>query len=145
MRLEVREPILLFTAFFIALDRGRDGIQKILIAKWLGEEIDGTGLHRPHGHGNIAMPGNEHDGDSKIRLRQLGLEVETAHSRQPDVEHEATWNTRALALQELLRRCKYFDPQLYRLKKPRQRLTHRCVVIHDEDERPFRALNRFRR
>src|SRR4029450_11507484 len=116
MRLQVREPVLLFTAFFIALDRGRDGIQKILIAKRLSEEIDGTGLHRPHGHGNIAMSGDEPDGDSKIRLRQLGLEVETAHSRQPDVEHEATCNIGTLALQKLLRRCKYFDPQLYRLK-----------------------------
>ena len=36
MRLQVREPVLQFTPFFIALDRGRDGIQKILIAKWLG-------------------------------------------------------------------------------------------------------------
>src|SRR5215218_7643014 len=102
MRLQVREPVLLLTAFFIALDRGRDGIQKILIAKRLGEEIDGTGLHGPHRHGNIAMSGNEHDGDSKVSLRQLGLEVETAHSRQPDVEYEATWNIGAFALHELL-------------------------------------------
>jgi hypothetical protein len=33
MRLQVCEPILLFTPFVVALDRGGDGIQKILISR----------------------------------------------------------------------------------------------------------------
>src|SRR5215471_16412353 len=98
----------MFTPFLIALDRGCNGIQKILVAKRLGEEI------------------------------------ETAQSRQPDVEYEAAWNIRALALQELLRRCEYLDPQLYRLKEPRKRLTHGGVVVHDKDDRLVRAANGLR-
>src|SRR5262245_43026143 len=144
MRLQVRDPILMFTPFLITLDRSRNGIQKILIAKRLGEEIDSAGLHGPHRHGNIAMSRNEHDRNANIRLRQLGLEVETAQSRQPDVEYKAAWNIRTLALQELLRRCEYLDPQLYRLKEPRKRLTHRGVVVHDEDDRLVRAPNGLR-
>src|SRR5262249_40080229 len=105
----------MFTPFLIALDRGRNGIQKILIAKRLAEEIDSDGLQGPHGHGYISMSRNEHDRNANIRLRQLGLEVETAQTRQPDVEYKAAWNIRTLALQELLRRCEYLDPQLYRL------------------------------
>jgi hypothetical protein len=53
MRPQVRERILMLAPLLIALDRSRDGIQKILIAKRLGEEIDGAGLHRAHRHGNI--------------------------------------------------------------------------------------------
>src|SRR5262249_23132701 len=113
MSSQVRDRILKFTPLLVALDRGRDGIQKILVAKWLGEEIDSAGLHGPHRHGYIAMSRNEHDRDSNVRLQQLGLEIETAQSRQPDVEHEAAWNIRALALQEFLRRCEYLDLQLY--------------------------------
>src|SRR5262249_4808311 len=129
----------MFTPFLIELDRSRNGIQKILIAKRLGEEIDSAGLHGPYRHGYISMSRNEHDRNANIRLRQLGLEVETAQSRQPDVEYKAAWNIRTLALQEFLRRCEYLDPQLYRLKEPRKRLTHRGVVVHDEDDRLVRA------
>src|SRR5262249_54445462 len=82
--------------------------------------------------------------NANIRLRQLGLEVETAQSRQPDVEYKAAWNIRTLALQEFLRRCEYLDPQLYRLKEPRKRLTHRGVVVHDEDDRLVRAPDELR-
>src|SRR5262244_292124 len=141
MRPYVGHRIVMFTPFLIALDRSRNGIQKILIAKRLGEEIDSAGLHGPHRHGYISMSRNEHDRNANIRLRQLGLEVETAQSRQPDVEYEAAWNIRALALQELLRRCEYLDPQLYRLKEPRKRLTHGGVVVHDKDDRLVLAAN----
>src|SRR5215475_3757792 len=134
MRPQVRDRIFMFTPLLVALNRSRDGIQKVLVAKRLGEEIDCAGLHGAHGHRNIAMSRNKHDWKSNIRVHQPRLEVEAAQSGQSDVEYEAAWNIRALALQELLRRCKYLDPQLYRLKEPRKRLTHRGVVVHDEDD-----------
>src|SRR5262252_6572297 len=134
----------MFTPFLIALDRGCNGIQKILVAKWLGDEFDSAGLHGPHRHGYISMSRTKHERNAYLRLRQLGLEVETAQSRQPDVEYKAAWNIRALALQELPRRCEYLDSQLYRLKEPRKRLTHRGVVVHDEDDRLVRAPNGLR-
>src|SRR5262249_47542787 len=135
MRLQVGNRTLMLTPPLVALDCGRDSIEKILIAKGLGQEIDGARFHRPHRHGDIAMAANEYDWNSNIRLRQLGLEVETTQAGQSDIEYEAAWHVRSRALQELLRRSKDFDPQLHGLEKPRQGLTHRGVVVNDEDDR----------
>src|SRR5947208_4287589 len=117
MRPQVSNRILKLTPLLVALDRGRNGIQKILIAKWLGEEIDSAGLHGPHRHGDIAVSRNEYNRNSDIGFHQLGLEVETAQSRQAHVEHEAARHIRAPSLQKFLRRCENFNPQLDGLKK----------------------------
>jgi len=125
----------MFTTLSVTLDSARDRIEKILVAKRLGEKIDSAGFHGPHRHGDIAMSRYKHDWNSNISLDQLSLEVETAQSRQSHVEHEAAWNIRARPAQELLRRRKDFHPQLNRVKKPRKRLTHRCVIVYDKHDR----------
>src|SRR5262249_42920208 len=89
MRPQVGNRTLVLTPPLVALDRGRDGIQKILIAKRFWQEIDGARFHRPHHHGDIAMSGNEYDRNPHIGLHQLRLEVEPAQSRQAHVEHQA--------------------------------------------------------
>src|SRR5947209_1759651 len=91
------------------------------------------------------MACNKYNRNSNIRLHQLGLEVQAAQSRQSDVEYEATCNIRALALQKLLRRCKCFGSQTYRLEKPGKRLKHRRVIVHHKDHRLVSPANRLRR
>ena len=81
------------------------------------------------------MSRNEYNRNSDIGFHQLGLEVETAQSRQAHVEHEAARHIRAPSLQKFLGRCENFNPQLDGLKKSRQRLAHRGVVVHNEDDR----------
>jgi hypothetical protein len=44
---QVGHCILLFAALLVALDRGGDGIQKILIAKRLAQEIDEPSSRAP--------------------------------------------------------------------------------------------------
>src|SRR4051794_40439072 len=88
----------------VALDSREDGVQQILIPKWLGEEIDGAGLHRLYRHRDIAMPGHEDDRNLDIGLGEFALDIEAAQARQPNVEDEAGWNIRELFLQQLRRR-----------------------------------------
>jgi len=93
----------------------------------------------PYRHRDIPMAGHEHDWNSNIRLRQLGLEVETAQPRQSDVEHQTTGNIWTPALEELRSRFECLDPQPYGMEEPGERLAHRRVVVHYEDDRLVRA------
>src|ERR1700722_3537726 len=102
MRLQLGDHMLMLAALLITLDRSCDGIQKILVAKRLSKEVDGASFHGPHRHGNVAMPRDEHDGSPDVRLRQLGLEIETAQSWKANIEYQAARHVRALATQELL-------------------------------------------
>lgn len=102
MRLQLGDHMLMLAPFLITLDRSCDGIQKILVAKRLGKEVDGTRFHGPHRHGNVTMPRDEHDGNPDVRLCQLGLEIETAQSWKANIEYQAVRYVRVLAVQELL-------------------------------------------
>ena len=73
----------------ILYDRRIDGIKHVLIAKGLGQEVDGTGLHAAHGHWDIAVAGDEHHGDADFQLGEALLEIESAGARQAHVEHKA--------------------------------------------------------
>src|SRR3954447_26416235 len=102
MLLEVRDRVLMFTTRSVALDRSRDRIEQILVAKWLGQEIDGTGFHGSHRHRNISMSSDKYNRNSNVGLCQLDLEIETAQSGQADIEYEAAWNISALGRENLL-------------------------------------------
>ena len=81
------------------------------------------------------MAGDEDDRNANVGLGQLGLKIEAAQSRQPDVEHQAAGNVRQLALQQLRRRAEHLDLQSHRLKKIGQRPAHREIVVDNEDDR----------
>ncbi len=48
----------------IAVD---NGVQHVLVAKRLGQEVDRSGLHGPHRHRDVAVAGHEDDRDVDIR------------------------------------------------------------------------------
>src|SRR5712672_2442344 len=68
-----------------------------------------------------------------IRLGELGLEVQAADPRQPDVEHQATCDIRKLALQQLRGGSKRLGLQAHRSKEITERSAHR--VVNDEHDR----------
>jgi hypothetical protein len=45
---DVGQRLLTFPALAVMLDGVPDGIEHVLVAKWLGQEVDGPSLHRLH-------------------------------------------------------------------------------------------------
>src|SRR5262249_16797212 len=63
----------LLAASTIAGEAHLDGVEEFLVAEWLRQELDGAALHRLHGHRNIAVSGDEDDGEARLRRGQLAL------------------------------------------------------------------------
>src|SRR5207245_10546334 len=74
----------------VALDRAADGVEEVLLAERLRQELHGAGLHGLDGHRDVAMPGEKDDWQCRVRLGQLALQVQTAQTWQAHVEHEAS-------------------------------------------------------
>src|SRR5262245_49436500 len=51
----------ILTPLSISLDAELNRVKQLLIAERLGEELDRTGLHRPHTHGDVAVASDEDD------------------------------------------------------------------------------------
>src|SRR5436305_14186669 len=75
---ECCESVLIVPTSAIARKASLDGIEKVLIAKWFCEELDGAPLHGLHGHWYIAVGRNKDDGDLSVRGGKLALKLETA-------------------------------------------------------------------
>ena len=74
----------------VALDAQLHGVEQILIAKRLGQELDRAGLHRAHASSGMSpWPVMKMIGNLDVGLGELALKVEAAQARQADVEHEA--------------------------------------------------------
>src|SRR5207247_3367214 len=74
----------------VALDRAADGVEEVLLAERLRQELHGAGLHGLDRHGDVAMPGEKDDWQCRVRLGQLALQVQTAQPWQAPVEPEAS-------------------------------------------------------
>src|SRR5262245_43932025 len=133
--LKIVRDLLAFAPLAITLDRRRHRIQHVLVAKRLAQEIDRSGLHGPHGHRDVAVAGHEDDRDMNVRLGQLGLKVEAARPRQPDVEDQTARSIGELALQEFRRRAEHLHAQAYRAEEIRECVAQRRVVVDDEYDR----------
>ena len=69
----------------VAIQRDLNGVEKILISKWPGQELHGPGFHRTNCHWDISVPRDEDDGNMNIGAVQLSLR--SARSSQA-VEHQ---------------------------------------------------------
>jgi hypothetical protein len=67
-----------FTPFAIAVKRNANSIQKILLAKWLGKELNRSTFHGLHRHRDVAMARNKNDWNIDLNF---GLKIEPAPSR----------------------------------------------------------------
>src|SRR5215510_13820258 len=134
---QVCEALLVLAPAAIALDRRGDCVQHVLIAEGLGQKIDRAGFHGLDGHGDIAVAGHEYDGNMDVRLGEFGLEIEPAHPRQSDVEHEAACHIGKLASQKVRGRAERLDPEADRSEQAAERLAHGLIVVDDEYDRRF--------
>ena len=53
------------------------------------DEIDCAALDRAHCRGHVAVPRDENDRDLDVPAIQVFLQLETAHARQFEIQHEA--------------------------------------------------------
>src|SRR5438045_3184181 len=88
----------------VARDALLDRVEQILVAEGLGQELDRSALHRPDGHRNVAVSGDEDDREVDIRGGELSLKVEAASSGQPDIENKAGGSVRTDRLEEFIDR-----------------------------------------
>ena len=111
-----------------------DRVNEILIAEWLGEEFNGTFLHRLHGHGNVPVRGYEYDWQVSPRSRKLALQIEPAGPRHSDVDQQASWPRRAWrSVQEFRHGCILLAVQTYGAQKASNRVTKLGVVVDNQD------------
>src|SRR5215831_1047555 len=139
---QLRCLLLILAPAAIALERGGDRIQHVLIAKRLGQKIDRAGLHGLDRHGDVAVAGHEYDRNMDVRLGELGLEVEPAQPGQSHIEHEAACNVGKLASQQVRGRAERLDPEIDRTKQASERFAHGFIVVDDEHGRLFGASER---
>src|SRR5262249_3946446 len=96
------------------------GVQEILVAKRLREEFDRSRLHRADAHRDVAVAGQKYDRNEDVSGGELALEVESAQSGQPDVQHETTGNLRKSLAEKTVSRFKGFDAQTDGAQEKRQ-------------------------
>ena len=131
---EFGKQLLAIASLPVPFDRLRNGIQHVLLAKRLRQEIDRSCFHSPDRHGDVSVARYHDNGDVNIRFNQLSLEVEAAHSGQPDVEHNTTRRRGELVLQEFRSRAEQSGLKTDRSKQAAQRLANLRVVIDDEND-----------
>src|SRR6266478_5992371 len=82
----------------IASEAEVDRIDQVLITERLGQELNGTALHRLYRHRDVAVARYEDDRDLDIRRGELALKIQTAPPRQSDVQDEAGGTVRAVGV-----------------------------------------------
>jgi hypothetical protein len=117
----------------ILLERLVDPVEQVLVAERLLDEVNRAGLHRLDRHRHVAMSGDEDDRQDRVVLVQLLLQLESAHARHADVEHQAARVIVPMRIEELLRRLVHFDGQANRLEQHPERVANCGVVIDDEN------------
>ncbi len=83
------------------------------------------------------MPCHEDDGNVNVCFGQFGLEVETAQSRQSDVEHQTAEHVGKMALQQFGGRPEHFDLVPDGPEQASERLAQGFIVINNKDDRLF--------
>src|ERR1700757_2641429 len=85
----------------IASEAELDRVDQVLITERLGQELNGTALHRLYRHRDVTVPRYEDDRDLDIRSRELALKIQTAPPRQSNVQDEAGGTVRAVGFEEI--------------------------------------------
>src|SRR5207245_3975892 len=106
-----------------------DGVQQVLIAERLGQELDRSSLYRLDGHRDVPVSGDKDDRNVNIRRRQLSLKIETTSPGQPDIEHEASGAVRAPLVQEFGNRSQGLGLHADGSDQTAERLADSRVVI----------------
>jgi hypothetical protein len=119
----------------VCFDASIDGVEQRLLAMRLRKELDRSRLHRHDRHGNVAVAGDEDYGQKIAGFDQDFLKLESAGTRQSDVEHDASWRIGTRAVKKLLRGSEGHHRQAHRLKKILDAVTRGRVIIDDKHQR----------
>src|SRR5262245_3264148 len=75
----------------IAGESGFDGLNEVLITERLCQELDGTALHRLHGHRDVGVRCDKDNRHLPICRGKVALKLKTTSPRHSHVEYEASW------------------------------------------------------
>ncbi len=123
--------------FGIDSDCGSHRVQKVLFAERLAEKLDRTGLHGLDAHRHIGMGSDEDHRKIDAELSKLGLKLQPAHSRQPNVEDQAPRNVGTLAVQEFLGRAECFDRNVDGTKQCADAVAQTRIIVDNVCKRLF--------
>src|SRR5262249_47331998 len=96
-----RQVLFILPSCTIARQADLNGIEEVLIAERLGQELDGPSFHRLHRHRDVAVTGDEDDRDLPVCSGELTLEIEAALAGQSDVEYKAVGAIRRIGPKKL--------------------------------------------
>jgi|SRR3954454_9640466 len=125
------------TALSIALDGKYYGIEHVLIAKRLGQKVNGAALHSTNRHRYIAVSGYYYNGQAYTLFHQLSLEVEPVHIGQPDIDYDAAWHVGEPRIQKIASRCIRLRVEPYGIEQALQCTTHRRIIVDNMYDRPI--------
>src|SRR5262249_1747690 len=108
-------------------------IQQILIAKWPGQELNRSALHRLHGHRHVTVSRDEYDRELDVRCREVALIVQTAAPGQSDIQDQAGRAGRRLGFEKIRQGLHCPRLQTDATQKGLQRFADICVIIDDHD------------
>src|SRR4030095_12372289 len=117
-----------------AREPGLHSIEKFLITERFCEELNGTPLHRLHGHWDVRVRCNEDDWHLPVRRGKITLKLEAALPRHSHVEHQASRSVRQLGLGKIGNRRKLLDVQADRAQESHDRVAKFGIVVDDHDE-----------
>src|SRR5262249_7082867 len=109
------------------------GVEQLLRAVRLRQEIHGAGPHRPDTHGNAAVAADEDDRQRPVTGRDGVLEVEAGDPGHADVEHEARGSAAQWILEEVSARREGLHFVSGRPQEPREALENGHVIVDDID------------
>ena len=121
-----------------------DAVEQFLIAERFLQEVEGAVFHGLHRHGDVAVAGDQNDGDQRAGAIQVLLDFEAAHLGHAHIEHETAVLIGIELGEELARPCKCNGVVAHRGHQHAQRTAHALVVIDEIDHRfAFRFLARW--
>ncbi len=85
----------------LAIDCAPDGRKQFLLRRPLLQKIHGPPAHRTHTARDIAIPGEEHDGQIRTRADQGRLQLKTTHPGHRQICDDATTALRGDVEQQL--------------------------------------------
>src|ERR1700730_11900548 len=112
-----------------------DGVEQILVAEWLRQELNRARLHCPHGHRDVAVGGDKDNRPRLSRLDQLALQVQAALPGHANVQNDAAGGILQRSAPELLSRRKRAHLKVNRAYEAIEGFANRLVVIDDNDDR----------
>src|SRR3984885_15894092 len=110
-----------------------NGVEKGLIAERFGEKLDSPAFHRLHGHGDVAVSGDENDRKLPVGYRELALKIEAALAGQTHVENQAGGAIGRIRFEKVGNGRKELTFDTDRPQQASNRRTKVGIVVHNQD------------